>query len=113
MSEQSGETTAEYVLSIPTNILIGHKYLLFANIMRQKCRKGVTPTNPRGIPSAPFVDKVEDYVSSRQEVEATLRGNSREFGRFLRGHEHLTVMVHVCAALENSVTFVYIVYDDA
>ncbi|KXJ90217.1 Prefoldin subunit-domain-containing protein [Microdochium bolleyi] len=32
-----------------------------------------TVTNPRGIPQAPFVDKVEDYVSSRQEVEATLR----------------------------------------
>jgi len=30
-------------------------------------------TNPRGIPKAPFVDKVEDYVSSRAEVEATLR----------------------------------------
>ncbi|CAJ2509417.1 Uu.00g144430.m01.CDS01 [Anthostomella pinea] len=31
------------------------------------------PTNLRGIPFAPFVDKVEDYVSSRNEVEATLR----------------------------------------
>ncbi|KAI9822317.1 MAG: peptide chain release factor 1 [Pycnora praestabilis] len=31
------------------------------------------PTNPRGIPHAPFVDKVEDYVSSREEVEATLK----------------------------------------
>ena len=30
-------------------------------------------TNPRGIPKAPFVDKVEDYVSSRAEVEPTLR----------------------------------------
>ncbi|KAI1822211.1 Prefoldin subunit-domain-containing protein [Xylaria intraflava] len=35
--------------------------------------KEIAPTNPRGIPQAPFVDKVEDYVSSRQEVEATLR----------------------------------------
>jgi hypothetical protein len=33
----------------------------------------VTPTNPRGIPYAPFVDKVEDYVSSREDVEPTLR----------------------------------------
>jgi len=32
-----------------------------------------TPTNPRGIPVAPFVDKVEDYVSSRAEVEGTLK----------------------------------------
>ncbi|OCL08441.1 prefoldin subunit [Glonium stellatum] len=31
------------------------------------------PTNPRGIPYAPFVDKVEDYVTSRTEVEATLK----------------------------------------
>jgi len=31
------------------------------------------PANPRGIPKAPFVDKVEDYVSSRAEVEPTLR----------------------------------------
>ncbi|KAI1331589.1 Prefoldin subunit-domain-containing protein [Xylariaceae sp. FL0255] len=30
-------------------------------------------TNPRGIPYAPFVDNVEDYVSSRDEVESTLR----------------------------------------
>ncbi|KAJ2893709.1 hypothetical protein MKZ38_008314 [Zalerion maritima] len=32
-----------------------------------------TPTNARGIPQAPFVDKVEDYVTSREEVEPTLR----------------------------------------
>ncbi|KAK5125169.1 peptide chain release factor 1 [Meristemomyces frigidus] len=31
------------------------------------------PTNPRGIPYAPFVDKVEDYVSSRAEVEGALK----------------------------------------
>ena len=30
-------------------------------------------TNPRGIPYAPFVDRVEDYVSSREEVEGTLK----------------------------------------
>jgi len=30
-------------------------------------------TNPRGIPVAPFVDKVEDYVSSRKEVEPALK----------------------------------------
>ncbi|KAL4872369.1 hypothetical protein BDV12DRAFT_193466 [Aspergillus spectabilis] len=32
-----------------------------------------TQTNPRGIPVAPFVDNVADYVSSRAEVEQTLR----------------------------------------
>ncbi|EER44217.1 prefoldin subunit [Histoplasma capsulatum H143] len=30
-------------------------------------------TNPRGIPVAPFVDNVADYVSSRADVEPTLR----------------------------------------
>ncbi|OGE53384.1 hypothetical protein PENARI_c008G08942 [Penicillium arizonense] len=32
-----------------------------------------TQTNPRGIPVAPFIDNVSDYVSSREEVEPTLR----------------------------------------
>ncbi|KAJ5861466.1 uncharacterized protein N7529_008776 [Penicillium soppii] len=32
-----------------------------------------TQTNPRGIPVAPFIDNVNDYVSSREEVEPTLR----------------------------------------
>ncbi|MCJ1475140.1 peptide chain release factor 1 [Lambiella insularis] len=31
------------------------------------------PTNPRGIPFAPFVYKVEDYVSSRAEVDGTMK----------------------------------------
>ncbi|PSN62602.1 Prefoldin, subunit 3 [Corynespora cassiicola Philippines] len=30
------------------------------------------PTNPRGIPVAPFVDRVEDYVNDRSEVEPTI-----------------------------------------
>ncbi|KAI1259613.1 Prefoldin subunit-domain-containing protein [Xylariaceae sp. FL1019] len=41
--------------------------------MADKSNKEDAPTNPRGIPYAPFVDKVEDYVSSRAEVEPTLR----------------------------------------
>ncbi|TAQ89849.1 hypothetical protein B7494_g1808 [Chlorociboria aeruginascens] len=36
-------------------------------------QKDVAPTNPRGIPYAPFVDKVEDYVTSRADVETTLK----------------------------------------
>ncbi|KAF7718636.1 Prefoldin subunit 3 [Penicillium ucsense] len=32
-----------------------------------------TQTNARGIPVAPFVDNVSDYVSSREDVEPTLR----------------------------------------
>lgn len=35
--------------------------------------KDATPSNPRGIPYAPFVDRVEDYVATRQDVEPTLR----------------------------------------
>ncbi|KAK0893990.1 peptide chain release factor 1 [Friedmanniomyces endolithicus] len=35
--------------------------------------KKTAPTNPRGIPFAPFVDKVEDYVSSRSDVEGCLK----------------------------------------
>ncbi|KAI9798572.1 MAG: peptide chain release factor 1 [Piccolia ochrophora] len=38
-----------------------------------KSKSKETSTNPRGIPYAPFVDKVEDYVSSRAEVEGTLK----------------------------------------
>lgn len=36
-------------------------------------RSKETPTNPRGIPYAPFVDRVEDYVTSRADTEPTLR----------------------------------------
>ncbi|KAI1136527.1 Prefoldin, subunit 3 [Hypoxylon sp. FL0543] len=36
-------------------------------------QKDPAPTNPRGIPYAPFVDKVEDYVTSRDDVQSTLR----------------------------------------
>jgi hypothetical protein len=36
-------------------------------------RTGEGPSNARGIPTAPFVDNVEDYVSSRAEVEGVLK----------------------------------------
>jgi hypothetical protein len=36
-------------------------------------KRDATASNPRGIPYAPFVDKVEDYVTSRADVEPTLR----------------------------------------
>ncbi|EAW23892.1 tubulin-binding prefolding complex subunit PAC10 [Aspergillus fischeri NRRL 181] len=32
-----------------------------------------TQTNPRGIPAAPFIDNVSDYVASRADVEPTLQ----------------------------------------
>lgn len=33
----------------------------------------VAVANPRGIPTAPFVDKVEDYIATRADVEPALR----------------------------------------
>ncbi|ESZ96787.1 prefoldin subunit [Sclerotinia borealis F-4128] len=36
-------------------------------------RTDVARTNERGIPFAPFVDRVEDYVNSRADVEPTLK----------------------------------------
>ncbi|KAK0611516.1 Prefoldin subunit-domain-containing protein [Immersiella caudata] len=36
-------------------------------------KESATQSNPRGIPYAPFVDKVEDYVATRDDVEPTLR----------------------------------------
>ncbi|KAK3305814.1 Prefoldin subunit-domain-containing protein [Chaetomium strumarium] len=44
-----------------------------ASTDKEAATRDVTPSNPRGIPYAPFVDKVEDYVSSRADVEPTLR----------------------------------------
>ncbi|KAI9822113.1 MAG: peptide chain release factor 1 [Thelocarpon impressellum] len=41
--------------------------------MTDKGKDKEASTNPRGIPYAPFVDKVEEYVSSRAEVEGTLK----------------------------------------
>ncbi|KAL4926839.1 tubulin-binding prefolding complex subunit PAC10 [Aspergillus undulatus] len=39
----------------------------------KKATPAPTQTNPRGIPMAPFVDNVSDYVSTRADVEPTLR----------------------------------------
>ncbi|KAI5277062.1 Prefoldin, subunit 3 [Aureobasidium subglaciale] len=36
-------------------------------------KKSDAPTNPRGIPYAPFVDNVSDYCTTRAEVEPTLK----------------------------------------
>ncbi|KAL6721086.1 peptide chain release factor 1 [Lecanora helva] len=41
--------------------------------MSKKLESKDAATNPRGIPYAPFVDKVEDYVSSRAEVDGTMK----------------------------------------
>ena len=42
-------------------------------IYSDACYSQDAQTNPRGIPYAPFVDKVEDYVSSRAEVDGTMK----------------------------------------
>ncbi|TGO25228.1 hypothetical protein BPAE_0085g00490 [Botrytis paeoniae] len=39
----------------------------------QPFRKDAARTNERGIPYAPFVDRVEDYVTTRADVEPTLK----------------------------------------
>ncbi|KAL4959947.1 tubulin-binding prefolding complex subunit PAC10 [Aspergillus stella-maris] len=39
----------------------------------KKTTPAPTQTNPRGIPVAPFVDNVSDYVTTRADVEPTLR----------------------------------------
>lgn len=44
-----------------------------ANYLRPTDGDALRDTNPRGIPYAPFVDRVEDYVTSRAEVEGTLK----------------------------------------
>jgi len=44
-----------------------------AELTRLPNRKVVAQTNPRGIPYAPFVDRVEDYVTTRADVERTLK----------------------------------------
>ncbi|EOA89648.1 peptide chain release factor 1 [Exserohilum turcicum] len=41
--------------------------------MASVAKAGSEPaTNPRGIPVAPFIDRVEDYVTDRSEVETTI-----------------------------------------
>lgn len=44
-----------------------------SSVLTLSARSKDGTTNPRGIPYAPFVDKVEDYVTSRAEVEETLK----------------------------------------
>lgn len=65
-------------------------------------------TNPRGIPVAPFVEKVEDYVSSRKEVEATLK-NFQEMISYVTKPPHTTriaASVHDNSSLSLSLTIV-------
>ncbi|CAD6455203.1 ddb3c8b4-5ce5-49f8-b909-f7579081a500 [Sclerotinia trifoliorum] len=43
------------------------------NMADSDTKKDVARTNERGIPYAPFVDRVEDYVTVRADVEPTLK----------------------------------------
>lgn len=60
----------------PRPVLSGHGRKLTRRFVALSCSRTeakAVATNPRSIPQAPFVDKVEDYVTSRQDVEPTLR----------------------------------------
>ncbi|KAJ6260439.1 hypothetical protein Dda_4665 [Drechslerella dactyloides] len=39
----------------------------------ETCDRAETKTNPRGIPEAPFIENVEDFVTSKQEIEPAIR----------------------------------------
>lgn len=49
---------------------------------RPNSNKKDAPTNPRGIPYAPFVDNVADYCTSRAEVEPTLKSFSEMISKY-------------------------------
>jgi hypothetical protein len=66
----------------------GDYYLVTANIFS---RKDAASTNPRGIPYAPFVDKVEDYVTSRADVETTLKSFQEMISYVVSSHTELKV----------------------
>lgn len=46
-------------------------------------------TNVRGIPYAPFVDKVEDYVSSRADVDKTMKSFQEMISSVFLGQRHV------------------------
>lgn len=48
----------------------------------QHSKKPDAPTNPRGIPFAPFVDNVSDYCTTRAEVEPTLKSFSEMIQKY-------------------------------
>ena len=49
------------------------------------------PTNPRGILYAPFVDRVEDYVASRSDVEGALK-NFQEMISYVMIHDSISLL---------------------
>lgn len=65
MADKAKATVAGYVLSGTHSARIGE--------LTDRSGKDEQGTNPRGIPYAPFVDRVEDYVATRADVEPTLR----------------------------------------
>lgn len=79
MSAKGKEPAAQYATFLITQTTYLSTYLgmyirQVANLVDfHLLRKDAAPTNPRGIPYAPFVDKVEDYITSREDVQSTLR----------------------------------------
>ncbi|KAF2798239.1 Prefoldin, subunit 3 [Melanomma pulvis-pyrius CBS 109.77] len=52
------------------------------------------PTNPRGIPVAPFVDKVEDYITDSGQVESTINS----FKEMISKYQFMETQTHRRAA---------------
>lgn len=74
MASTDKEAAARYVahrLGARDNGTLTRSFVLIECSLEH--HRDATPSNPRGIPYAPFVDKVEDYVTSRADVEPTLR----------------------------------------
>lgn len=65
--------------SPPPNPLLAETHQLSNN---QPSKKTDAPTNPRGIPYAPFVDNVADYCTTRAEVEPTLKSFSEMIQKY-------------------------------
>ncbi|KAF3923527.1 hypothetical protein ABW21_db0209647 [Orbilia brochopaga] len=55
--------------------------IVSASILLITCR-AETKTNPRGIPEAPFIENVEDFVTSKQEIEPAIRKFSEMIAKY-------------------------------
>lgn len=65
----------------PKTLLAHHKHSTLIN-HHHNSKKSDAPTNPRGIPYAPFVDAVSDYCTTRAEVEPTLKSFSEMIQKY-------------------------------
>jgi prefoldin subunit 5 len=64
----------------PTTLTVNHSNTNIQPL--QNSKKSDAPTNPRGIPFAPFVDAVSDYCTTRAEVEPTLKSFSEMIQKY-------------------------------